>query len=37
MKQEEVLTSFNELEMVMNGAWLVKDQNGDTIINIKFE
>ena len=37
VKQEQVLSSFNELEMVMNGAWLVKGQDGNTIINIKFE
>ena len=37
VKQEQVLTSFNELEMVMNGAWLIKVQDSNTIINIKFE
>lgn len=37
VKQGQVLSSFNELEMVMNGAWLVKGQDGNTIINIKFE
>lgn len=36
-KQDQVLSSFTELEMVMNGAWLVKDQNGNNIINIKFK
>ncbi|WP_201508098.1 hypothetical protein [Psychrobacter proteolyticus] len=37
VKQEQVLTSFNELEMVMNGALLIKGQDGNTVINIKFE
>ena len=37
VKQGQVMSSFNELEMVMNGAWLVKGQDGNTIINIKFE
>ena len=37
VKQEKVMLSFDELEMIMNGAWLVKDQDGNTIINIKFE
>ena len=37
VKQEQVLTSFNELEMVMSGALLIKGQDGNTIINIKFE
>ena len=37
VKQGQVLSSFNELEIVMNGAWLVKGQDGNTIINIKFE
>ena len=36
-KQEQVLSGFNNLEKVMNGAWLVQGQNGDTIINIKFK
>jgi len=37
VKQEQVLTSFNELEMIMNGALLIKGQDGNTVINIKFE
>ena len=37
VKQEQVLTSFNELAMVMDGALLIKGQDGNTVINIKFE
>ena len=37
VKQKQVLTSFNELAMVMDGALLIKGQDGNTVINIKFE
>ena len=36
-KQEQMLSSFKELEMVMNGAILLKNQDGNTIINIVFK